>query len=160
MSNTVMHKWVTPTEEHLRILSETLRKEDAEEVLAYDYESTFQTLEQSVKQSTDPKVWLVDGVPALICGVAITRLLGTATPWALSSPLVDAHPYIMLHGSRIIVDGWRKEHTYMKNYVDARYIKSIKWLHWLGFEIGDAIPFGPKQLPFHPIEMRTDGSNS
>lgn len=155
-----MHKWVEPTKDHIMALANTLRKEDAEEVLAYDYESTFQTLEQSVSNSVAPRAWLVDDQPALICGVAITRLLGTAIPWALSSNLVEQHPYIMLKGSKYIVGEWRKEYPFMKNYVDARYTKSINWLKWLGFDIQEAIPFGPKLLPFHPIEMRSDDCSS
>jgi hypothetical protein len=42
----------------------------------------------------------------------------------------------------------------MRNYVDARHARSIRWLKWLGFTIEEARPMGFAGLPFHPFGMR------
>jgi len=40
------------------------------------------------------------------------------------------------------------------NYVDARNVKSIKWLRWLGFQLDEPAPYGVRGLPFHRFELR------
>jgi hypothetical protein len=37
------------------------------------------------------------------------------------------------------------------NHVYAKNRMSIRWLKWLGFELGVAEPFGPSAALFHPF---------
>ena len=152
MSNTVTHNWIDPTQDHIDELTATMREDDRIEVLCYG-SSVKATLQESVAHSKNAKTWIVDGHVALMCGVAMPQLLGHAIPWALTSPIVEAHPYIFLKGSRYIVGEWKKEFSYMRNFVDSRYTKAVNWLSWLGFTIQPAIAVGPQSVLFHPVEM-------
>ena len=42
---------------------------------------------------------------------------------------------------------------YLFNFVDARNMKSIRWLKHLGYAVGPPVPFGVAGLPFHPFSM-------
>lgn len=98
----------------------------------------------------------LDGQPMCMWGVNATSLIGyKGVPWLLGSDLIQRHPMVFLRHSRQIVARWRGMFPELRNYVDARHHRSIRWLRWLGFTIEEARPLGVAGLPFHPFEMRT-----
>ncbi len=66
---------------------------------------------------------------------------------------VPHHSMKFLRESKRIVGEMRERFKYLYNYVDARNTVSVHWLHWLGFDIYEAVPYGAEQLPFHLFTM-------
>lgn len=97
----------------------------------------------------------IDGEVACMWGVRPADLMGwTGVPWMLGSEAVAQNGTLLLRHSRQIVARWRGMYPVLRNMVDARHERSIRWLRWLGFEIGPAVPLGRGGLPFHVFTMR------
>lgn len=78
-----------------------------------------------------------DGRIICMAGVSPLTLVGsTGVPWILGSPLVAIHRRSFLIESRRLVARWLCWFGSLRNVVDCRYLAAIRWLRWLGFEIG------------------------
>ena len=141
--------------DHVALLAPVMRAADRQEVWASSRSTPAQALANGLAMSS--RAWTVffDGEVAAMWGVAPLALLSdTGAPWLLSSPAVDRHPVTFLRGSRALVDDIQDGYAVLRNYVDARYARSIRWLRWLGFTVEPPVPIGPEKLPFHPFERR------
>ena len=64
-------------------------------------------------------------------------LIGTTgVPWLLGSDPVTAYRRAFLVESRRMVARWLTLFEVLQNVVDARYGAALRWMRWLGFEIG------------------------
>lgn len=91
-----------------------------------------------------------DGRIICMAGVSPFSLVGsTGVPWILGSPLVAMHRRAFLTESRRMVARWLCCFASLRNVVDCRYLVAIRWLRWLGFEIGPA--FSLAHGRFHRI---------
>ena len=70
-------------------------------------------------------------------------------PWLLSVEDLKGYPVHFLRVSRDVIAEMRRRYDVLENWVDARNLRSIKWLRWCGFEIMDAEPWGPFGAMFH-----------
>jgi len=85
-----------------------------------------------------------------IAGVSPFSLVGsTGVPWVLGSDLVRTHRRAFMVESRRLVARWLTLFEVLRNVVDARYAAAIRWLGWLGFEIGPVFPLAHRQ--FHRV---------
>ena len=133
-----------------------MREADRQEVWAINRFTAFNALTESVGRSVNVKTALVDNKVLAIFGIGtLTFLSRTAVPWVLTSNEVEKHRRMFLQYSKWWIEEVRKEYPLLVNIVDGRYIKALKWLKWLGFEIGPALPLGVDGALFHRIEMRT-----
>lgn len=132
-----------------------LRVPDQEELEALDDIHPYISIVNSIKVSDLCWTARVDNRLMAIFGVAPVNLLASeGRPWLIGTPLVDTHPKIFLENCGKYIDLMADRYETMHNYVDARNVKSIRWLSWLGFEISEATPFGKHGMPFHRFEMR------
>jgi hypothetical protein len=69
-------------------------------------------------------------------------------PWMIGTNKVKKYRREFLDVSRTIFCTMCSKYRYLSNYVDDRNKDSIKWLQWLGFHVGDPVPFGIADLPF------------
>ena len=141
--------------EHVALLAPVTREADRQEVWASSRSTPEQALVKGLAVSS--RAWTVffNGEVAAMWGVSPAAILSsTGVPWLLSSPAVDRHPVTFLRGSRALVDDLHDGYPVLRNYVDARYERCIRWLRWLGFAVEPAVPVGPARLPFHPFERR------
>jgi hypothetical protein len=137
-------------------LGPRLTPEDRREVEAMSNLDPRMALMEGLVWSAETWTARIDGEVACMWGVRQADVLGwTGVPWMLGSEAVAANASTLLRQSRLIVDRWRGMYPVLRNMVDARHHRSIRWLRWLGFTIGDARPMGFAGLPFHPFEMRT-----
>lgn len=67
------------------------------------------------------------------------------SPWAVFTDAVDRHPVQFLKDCRRWISGYDVP---MLNVVDERNKVAQKWLKWLGFTLGDPVPFGPNNMLF------------
>jgi len=74
-------------------------------------------------------------------------------PWLISTVHVQRRARSFLKVCKPEVQEMLDRHSRLINYVDARNSSAIRWLKWLGFRFGEAVPYGPKGLPFYQFEM-------
>ena len=67
-----------------------------------------------------------------------------AVPWLLGSKLMDDKKIAkgFLKISKFYYDWVTNNYEYLSNFSDARNTVSHRWLKWLGFHLGAAVPFG------------------
>lgn len=142
------------TEDDARDLAPRLREADAEEVWATSLKTPEQALLSSVRMSTHAWSGFVDGNLVCMWGCGPASMLDRiGVPWMLGSDDVLKHQKAFLRRNREYVQEMLSCYTRLVNWVDARNTVSIHWLRWLGFEIGEALPHGALNMPFHRFEM-------
>lgn len=131
-----------------------LRIADLEELWAWAHIGPLDGLLYSLRASPIAWTGFVDDEPACMFGVGAASMLSAeGSPWMLGTDAVERHAYAFLRRNRAYVDRMRRVFPVLANYVDARHLVSLRWLRWLGFEIGPAVPYGVAGLPFHPFGM-------
>lgn len=122
-------------------LAPMLRAQDHAEVIALGAEPEAALLE-SVRTSREA-LTARTGDGRIICmgGVCPATLIGqTGVPWLLGTDLVPEYRRPFLRETRRMVGRWQETFPILRNVVDARYGEAIRWLRWLGFEIGEPVP--------------------
>jgi hypothetical protein len=87
----------------------------------------------------------LDGCEPLCIGGVVpdSTLLGdVGRPWQVSQPGLERHKKRFLRESRAQLAILRRHYPALSNYVSCDYPKSLRWLGWLGFEIGDEVLLG------------------
>jgi len=80
----------------------------------------------------------IDGVLAGMCGFA-PLTIREASIWLLGSKEIDEAGIRFLPASRAWLNGIPPYPPVLFNYVPERRTQSIRWLRWLGFDIGEEI---------------------
>lgn len=132
-------------------LAPRLRQSDVDELYAARGLSPRAGLMASLAASELAFTGLVDRRIVTIFGVAACN--GFGSPWLLASPEIEARPVLFLRRNKRFVGAMRERYGVLRNHVDARHAASIRWLRWLGFSIGEAVPWGFERRPFHPFVM-------
>ena len=148
---------VPATWAHVDELAETMRQDDVNEIWASSYSTPQTALSCALRGSLQAWTGLIDGRVACMFGVVPESLMGgSGFPWMLGSDLIISHQKLFLRRCRKNVAMMAEQFNYLHNYVDDRNVKAVKWLEWLGFEIGEPEPFGVLGLPFRHFEMRVN----
>lgn len=131
-----------------------LRRADRDEVEAMSGRNPRAVLVESVEKSAKAWAGLADGRLVCLFGVVPLTLIGiTGTPWLLGSPEVCAFSRQFLRRNRAYVAEMLADFPRLANAVDARNAVSIRWLRWLGFQMGEPAIMGVARVPFIPFEM-------
>lgn len=145
---------------HVEHLHQRLTKETVQELWAVNRLLPRDALIEGLTKSYAPKVGMYNGLPVCMYGVIhLTLLSRIGIPWMLASDyfynLVSQtkHARFFLKGSKEYIKQIKSENALLISYVDKRNKKSLKWLKWLGFEIGPEQFYGPDKLPFHVVFM-------
>lgn len=142
------------TREDILYLAANMRDADRRELEASSNLDPITALELSVSHSREPLTGLADGELVCCFGVVDVSLLHReGVPWMVATPAIEQHGKIFLLNSRRVVKKWRRQYRYMSNFVDVRNDIAITWLKWLGFKLHAPIPYGPRNMPFHPFIM-------
>lgn len=139
------------TPEDVDILSGDLRPADLEEIRAASGLGPAAALRRCWAFSTH--LWAArDGPqkPVALWGVGPVSLVeGRGCPWLLASPAFDEHSRQVARLSRPLLAAMRSAYPRLENHVDARNVRSVRWLAWLGFTIDPPAPWGVEGRPFH-----------
>ena len=112
---------------------------------------------ECVNSSTHAFAGFIDGRLAVLWGAAPVSLVGgVAAPWMVSTVHLELAPRLFLRHCREQVRVLSDVYPRLENHVHARHAVAIRWLRWLGFSFGDAVPLGPYSEPFLPFLMRRD----
>lgn len=151
-----MNRLLPVTEEHVRELQEFAKPEEVAEVAA----STGDTIYEAVMRSWNKSVEAYTGVDLEgrvlgITGVAPYNIMSTtASPWLLTTTRMFANKIWFVKQTKFLVNKWRDEWETLENFIDARYVASLKWAKVVGFTVHPPEVHGVQQLPFHRIEIR------
>lgn len=97
----------------------------------------------------------LDDRPALMFGCGQTSVLtGVACPWMLGTNDIDKHPKLFWKCSVDWTRDLSARYEILRNFVDERNEKSMRWLSRLGFLIGPPVRMGYEGRPFRMFEMR------
>ncbi|MCT4536299.1 hypothetical protein [Halodesulfovibrio sp.] len=128
-----------------------LRKADYDEVWAAHGHNPDEVLVACALYST--KLWCaeVDDAVAAVFGVAPSPYVeGEGQPWMLGSDVITAVPRAFVQCPLEIIPQMQKLFPVLRNMVDARNTKSIRWLERMGFCITqETVPHGPFGMPFY-----------
>lgn len=94
---------------------------------------------------------LFSGRVAAIFGVS-----GTAGFWVLTTPEVVRHPRAFLKASRAAAQLLLEDRERLENFVPAAFAESVRWLEWLGAEVGEPVPRGPYGKPYCSVVLRRE----
>lgn len=139
------------TDELLAEVASRPRSADVEELWAAGRLTPLEAVQMG-QRFGEAYIGMVDGEPVCAFGVTpISALSGLGAPWMVGSTALDAHFRGFLRGCGPVVRAMLSQWPRLVNYVDARNLRAVKWLKWLGFIILPPVPYGHDGLPFHPF---------
>lgn len=150
-----MYERVQVTDDMAAYVAAHMQPEDVASVYALCHLDPQAAIQYSLRTAISSEAWLVDGVPIAISGVGLPDLLSSfVCPWMLGTTDLIKHPRFVLTSSRQWTAETLAKYGWLRNCVDARHTRSIRWLKHLGFTIYPAAPLGVEQLPFHMNELK------
>ena len=155
--NKVIEVFDNTYNDKVRHLATNLREADFDEVFASTGESPHFAIQEGWEWSI--RKWIMlnkhDRAVAVLGVRPQSMFSDIGIPWLLGTEGLNKIKRFFMEASKPIIVEMLKDYKALINYVDARYIKAVRWLNWCGFEIEDAEPFGAQQLPFHKFSMRS-----
>jgi hypothetical protein len=146
---------IPATADHASDIAPRMRPDDALEVYAAAGQSPLSALLYSIERSDFAYTVEFDGRPETMFGCGTSDIISRiGAPWLLGSHALERHYRHFLRGSRFWIAKMKDEYAVLRNTVDDRNVVSKRWLEWLGFELGEAIPMGYERLPFRTFEMK------
>ena len=138
----------------VRSLKYTMKPSDANEIWA----SHHHTPEEALTLCLDKSIFCAtveNGNPIAMFGIYADNIIGTeASIWMLSSEDLYKIKTRFLRNCKGFIKMMLEYYPYLHNYVDARNLKTIAWLKFLGAEIEEAKSFGVDGLPFNHFIFR------
>jgi len=110
----------------------------------------------SIASSKKSWVFLGNDRPIFIFGVTPSMTKGIGVPWMLGTDDVDVYRRDLLAITKPYIAQMMDGFTLLCNRVDARNVKSVRWLRWSGFQIEPPQPHGWMKMPFHRFSMRKE----
>jgi len=136
-------------------LSCTMRKFDKEEVWAQSHSTPREALQHSYDNSEIALTAFWKGKIVGMFGIRPKSLISDrAIVWLLTSDEASNMKLSFMKYSKKVIGMFLNLYPILENYVDSRYVDSVKWLKWCGFEIGEAEPHGVDKVPFHHAMIR------
>lgn len=128
-----------------------LRESDREELKASSGQDPLDSILNSIDKSRECYALIgKDDMCCAIMGVGPSSCDGCHIAWLLGTDDINTERKSFVKITKSIADRWVEQHGAIGNAVDARAIKSHKWLESIGFEhILTWASFGKLGLPFH-----------
>lgn len=143
------------TPEHVVELLPRLRETDVHELAAADGSTPFDAMTQILARPGMKFAWSVDGTVEAIFGATQFSLMGRgASPFLLGSDAISEHPREILTLSRRWMMLAQSKYAYLENWVHHENLKSLHWLHRIGFTVEKARPYGAAGERFHRFYWR------
>lgn len=140
--------------EHIGPIAERVRPADRAEIYACCSLPPYEALVRSYAVSDHSWTALFDGEPACMFGVTHASLItDTGRPWMIGTELLDQHQLSFLRACKPFMVNIERQYARLENYVDVRNTRAVRWLKWLGFEVGSPEAYGYLKLPFHKFTM-------
>lgn len=145
------------TEQHAAEILPHVRQADIDEFHAAALIGPEEVLRRSMAASSVCWAGLVDGEVVTIFGVCPASMLtGFGVPWLVGTDRLESVQVTFLRYCRPMLGEMINLYPRLENFVDTRNVAAKAWLHWLGFKLQDAQPYGALQLPFHRFVLRAE----
>ncbi len=146
---------VPATRELAELLAPLMRAEDVAELRAGGL-TPLEGLLQSIEGSDVAQAVMVGGQVGAMFGVGplagVNERVGQV--WFLTGRLMSKHPAAFVRLARPAIASMLELYPVLFNVIDARYAAAVRWVKWLGFEVGEPQPFGPAGVLFVPARLR------
>ena len=144
---------VAASADHIRPLVEAMRQQERDEIAALGF-APLEGMQWAFGRAVLAWTGMADGEPACMFGVNAPSFVSReGWPWLLSTDGILAHQHARLRRNREILPLMLAAFPVLRDMVDARNTVSIRWLRWLGFTIGEPVPWGMPGELFHPFQM-------
>lgn len=141
---------VQATPEHAAIIAANVRPEDRDELWATSYSTPEQAMVKGIEYSDASYTGMIDGEPVCMWGVVPDGLIfNSGVPWMVGSTALDKHSIRFLRQCRKPLMEILDRYDRLENHVDARNVRSVQWLKFMGFKIEEPENYGVLKLPFH-----------
>lgn len=128
------------------------REEEIQEVYAATGQSFEEALIDSINSSSEYFFLEQNGDILGATGVVpFDYIDGVACTWMLTTTYMKKYPIYLVRNTREVLDYWGQSWKYLFNYVDNRYIDSLRWANHVGFKVYDPEPYGYLGLDFCKI---------
>lgn len=145
---------IIATEEHCALVASRVRESDRDEIWAAARIGPYEAMTKGVLYSSRAWAGIINGDTVCVFGVCPESIVSTTgTPWMIGTDLIERHQFAFVRHCRPRVREMLTMYDRLVNYVDDRNRLAIRWLRWLGFEIGSPQPYGYYGLPFRRFEM-------
>ncbi len=142
--------------EHARYLAKRLHPANIAELQALNHLEPYEGLLASIEVSD--KVWTgldSDGNPAAIFGIGVCGLMrNVGCPWLMCRDDIAKHGISLLKNFKIIVGRMKEMVDVLDGEIYADNTEVLKMCRWVGFEIGEARPYGMDGKMFCHIALR------
>ena len=137
-----------------------MREADVAEVWASHRYTPLGAIKLSVSSSKHAWVCWIDDIPCAILGITEHDLLsGIGTPWMLGSKELDNYRREIVYYSRDILATVLTQYDVLDNWVHADNTVAIRWLKWLGFEMGEPVAAGVEGELFRNFHLNKESAN-
>ena len=92
------------------------------------------TIRQAAAGCVHSFAGIIDNLPAFVGG-----LMADGRVWMVSTPDVAKARKFYLRATRAETERMQTISPVLWTYVDARYPRSLRWLAWLGFSVGEPV---------------------
>lgn len=136
-----------------------LNLRDGDVRLALSIMPPYMTPADAVRHTVSASVWVAavrkdDRCLGLI-GVASNPLEdGVGSPWLLALDELLEHWATVARCTKPFVERMLKDFHLLRQRVDMRERRVLRWLEWVGFSATGPTPFGSVGLPFYTVEYR------
>lgn len=146
---------IPATHDHIAAIGKMVRAADRDELRASTNHSPEEAMEAGLAYSDQAMTGLIDGVPVCMWGVVRESLvMNMGVPWMVATSLLDKNAATFLRHCKGPVLAMLGDYDTLINHVDARNVKAIRWLKWLGFKVErEPVEYGVEKLPFHRFSM-------
>lgn len=132
-----------------------VRKPDRDELWAAALKTPEQVMREGIEASDMAFTGLIDDRPVVMWGVVKESLIcDVATPWMVATSALDRHAATFLRRCKGMVDDMLARYGNLRNFVDARNVRAIRWLEAMGFTLEEPKPYGALNMNFHRFSMR------
>jgi len=125
------------TVDDVKHVIDALSDEDRAELEALTGGRGLEVMADVVRQSVYTFIGRVDGHPAFMGGA-----LPGGVAWMLGTPEIARAKKFYLRATRAHTEAMQALFPTLTTTVDARYVRSLRWLEWLGFELGEPQAMG------------------
>lgn len=142
------------TREHAVSMAPHVREIEAREIEDSHGFTPEAALLWELQRSASAWTWLVDGEPACMFGIVPpVSVLCPAASWLLSTPMIEGHVHAFGRASRAILAELLERYPQITGMVDSRHVQSVRWLKWLGAQVGEPQPWGIAGARFHRFDL-------
>jgi len=142
--------FTAPTEHAVKLIAADMRQADAVEIMASHGHTPIDALRAGWAESSYSMIVNEDLMPIAMFGLVINSYVtGAGTPWLLATNRAMNHKREFLIQSPKVISRMLDICPRLSNHVHVENKTTIRWLRWLGFTIGDAVPVGVNAEMFH-----------